>query len=167
MSGSRETVRRLLPRLPWNVVVYDGRCYWCNAKAHWLHEHNFLHDAHEARLFYAQRQSPEARFLHQHFPELRNVDSLVLFEKLPEAEQARHVTGVRVSTKSEAVLRILTKCENVGMSFAARAALALLPRTPMDWYFDWFWRRREQRFGLAQEPLDLTPELKARRWKLR
>ena len=165
--SSRDTVRRLLPRMPWNLVVYDGRCYWCHAKAHWLHERNFLHDTHERRLFYAQRQSAEGRFIQQHFPELRQVDALVLFEKLPEAQQARHPTGIRVSTKSEAVLRILAKCEHPGLSWAAAAGLWLLPRAPLDWYFDRFWARRESRFGLAPQPIELTPELKARRWKMR
>ena len=189
--STRESIRqKIMPTLPWNLVIYDGKCYWCNAKAHWMHDRNFLHDVPEKRLFYAQFQSPEARYIQSHFPQLRpyykssettgdtvssstpnDGGTLVLFEKVEARGSSTSLSGepqydCRISVKSDAILRILSKCEGMAISNFAVFLLYAIPRAIRDLYFDYFWSRREKRFGFAPTSLPLTPELKARRWKM-
>lgn len=114
------------------VLLYDGRCGFCNGTVRFI----LARDAGGAMKF-APLQGTFARDVLARHPELAGVDSIVVVER--EAG-----SGERVFTRSEAALAI---ARYLGGRWRFMEILRLVPRIVRDWAYDRFARVRYRLFG--------------------
>jgi predicted DCC family thiol-disulfide oxidoreductase YuxK len=83
---SSSALKRLAPRLPKNLVLFDGRCYYCNHTVQWVIEHNLKWPkASDNVMHFCPLESPDAQFVLSHFPQSEaggtiETDTLILIE---------------------------------------------------------------------------------------
>ena len=129
-----------LPPSP--VAFFDGPCNLCNRVV------TFLIDRDRAgRLQFAPLQGPTFEGLALRHPELRGVDSFVLWD------------GARVHVRSSAALRTLGV---LGGAWRLLGVLRVLPRPLRDALYDFVARHRYRWFGRADTCRVPTPDLAAR-----
>lgn len=129
-----------LPPSP--VAFFDGPCNLCNRVVTFLIDHDPA-----ARLRFASLQGATfERLAHAH-PELRGVDSFVLWD------------GARLHVRSSAALRTLGV---LGGAWRALRVLLALPRPVRDAVYDFVARHRYRWFGRSDTCRVPTPDLAAR-----
>ena len=113
------------------ILVYDGVCLLCSRWIRFV----LLHD--RARCFrFASMQSSSGRaMLRDHGLDPDDPNSLLLIE------------GSRVSTDSEAILRVLA---GLGGVWRASAVVRLVPRALRDPAYRWLARNRYRWFGRSE-----------------
>ena len=125
------------------IVFFDGECVFCNRAARFLMALDRRGDA----LRYAAMKGEVGRERLVDFPELADVDSIILLE------------GGTVHVRSDAVLRAF---ERMGGLWRVLSVLRLIPRSLRDGAYDWLARNRIRWFGRTDFCGLLTPEQRAR-----
>lgn len=130
------------------VLLYDGRCGFCNRGVQLI----LKHDNRKTMMFAALQGEYGQSILTRH-PELRGVDSLVLVEPLDFA----YLEDVFV--RSDAALRVAAYLG--GIWKIALLAYAI-PRPVRDYLYDQFAKRRYRWFGEHDACLLPAPEVRER-----
>jgi len=129
------------------VVYYDGVCGFCNATVQFLLRHD-----RKGELRFAALQSPAGDAMRDMFPDLRNIDSIILLE----FDRQGVATA---SVRSTAALRI---CSYLGGIWRIPLAAVVLPRGLRDRLYDAFARRRYRFFGRSETCIVPDPESRSR-----
>jgi predicted DCC family thiol-disulfide oxidoreductase YuxK len=129
-----------LPESP--VAFFDGTCNLCNRTVDFLIGHDPA-----GRLRFAPLQGATFESLGRGRPELRGVDSFVLWD------------GHRLHVRSSAALRALGL---LGGAWGMLRLLLAVPRPLRDGVYDFIARRRYGWFGRSEGCRTPTPELAAR-----
>jgi predicted DCC family thiol-disulfide oxidoreductase YuxK len=122
------------------VLLYDGGCGFCAANVQFVLRHD-----RKGTLRFAALQSPFGLAVAARHPELRGIDSMVWVD--PAAPPA----GERVSTRSEAALRVMRYLGGIWTIFTVAR---LVPRPLRDGVYDVIARHRH---ALARRRQCLTP----------
>jgi len=118
-----------------NIVLFDGKCGFCNSSVNLL-----LRLDSSGVLLFAPLQGQTAALLSTTIPEITgDVDTIVFVEELREAKPLMVTT-----VKSEAVFRI---CRVVGGIVGPIAWFSLLPVVLTDFFYDQFAKIRYKIFG--------------------
>lgn len=128
--------------LPPYVTFFDGVCNLCSGAVNFLLDHDRA-----GRLRFAPLQGPTFAALAGEHPELRGVDSFVLWD------------GARAHVRSSAALRAAAA---LGGPWRAFTLLLAVPRPLRDAVYDFVARRRYRWFGRRDACRLPTPELRAR-----
>ena len=113
------------------VLLYDGVCGFCNKGVRTIIRHD-----RQGEMRFAALQSDYGKAVLARYPELRNVDSLVLVERIDGEE--------KVSTHSTAALRIAAYLGGAWKLFLIGYAV---PRPLRDVFYNLFARYRYRLFG--------------------
>src|SRR6185369_14690419 len=130
------------------VLLYDGLCGFCNKSVQMI-----LARDRRGTLRFAALQSAYGEAVKARHPELKDVDSVVLVEGLPDADQER------VFIRSDAALRIAAY---LGGWWKGLLLFRLLPRAVRDFFYDGFARYRYRLFGKYDSCLVPPPEVRSR-----
>lgn len=128
------------------ILFYDGLCGFCDRTVRFI----LRRDPHGSMRF-APLQGSSARKMLSRYPELEEVDSLILVEGAGPDEI--------VFTHSEAILGI---ARYLGGPWALSAVLRLVPRPVRDWGYALFARHRYRVFSRYKECPTPPPELRVR-----
>ena len=129
------------------VLLYDGLCGFCNKTVQTI----LRHDRRGAMRF-AALQSAYGEAVLARRPELRNVDSVVLVERLRDGEE-------RVFIRSDAALRIAAY---LGGWWKLLLVFRVVPRAVRDFFYDLFARYRYKLFGKYDQCLVPPPDVRSR-----
>ena len=130
------------------VLLYDGLCGFCNKSVQMI-----LARDRRGTLRFAALQSAYGEAVKARHAELKDVDSVVLVEGLPDADQER------VFIRSDAALRIAAY---LGGWWKGLLLFRLLPRAVRDFFYDGFARYRYRLFGKYDSCLVPPPEVRSR-----
>lgn len=109
------------------LILFDGYCNLCNGAVQFV-----LKRDRRDRFRFAALSWPAGEALKQHFPELRDVDSIVLYD------------GNKVWVRSDAALRIALK---LGALWPMWGIGFILPRFLRDAVYKWVAKNRYRWFG--------------------
>ena len=115
------------------IVLYDGLCGFCNASVRVILRHD-----RRGTMRFAALQNGYGETVKTRHPELRDVDSLVLVEPVPETGRER------VFIRSTAALRVAAY---LGGWWTFLLVFHLVPRAMRDVFYDAFARCRYRLFG--------------------
>ena len=135
-------------RPPYPVLLYDGVCSFCNSTVKFVLKHD-----HRGSMRFAALQSGYAYDLLQSRPDLRNIDTVVLYEPGEENSEGRFFT------RSKAALRIVSY---LGGLWSLCAVLYVVPRPIRDYLYDTFARYRYRWFGKYDTCPIPSPEVRSR-----
>lgn len=123
------------------VLLYDGLCGFCDGAVQWILEHD-----RRGELRFATLQGDSGQAALARYPELREVDSLILLEGDPGAGEEADATGEerRVRVRSDAALAVASA---MGGVWRVLAVLRLVPRPLRDALYDLFARNRYRWFA--------------------
>lgn len=124
------------------VVLFDGYCNLCNGAVRFLIKRDTA-----GKFVYSALSWPYGEKLKAAFPELREVDSIVLYD------------GNRAHVKSTAALKIAGMMPGL---WPAMKVFLLLPAFIRDAAYDLIARNRYSLFGKKETCMMPTPEIKAR-----
>lgn len=124
------------------MVLFDGYCNLCNGAVRFL-----LKRDRRGKFAYAALSWPYGKSVKAAFPELKDVDSIVLFD------------GNRVFTKSTAALKIAGHMPGL---WPVMKVFLVLPRFIRDAVYDLIARNRYALFGKKDTCMMPTPEIEAR-----
>jgi predicted DCC family thiol-disulfide oxidoreductase YuxK len=130
------------------VLLYDGRCGFCNKSV----QHILRHDK-QKTMFFAALQSDYGKSILTRHPELKGVDSLVFVEPLDFAYLEQ------VFVRSDAALKV---ARYLGGPWSLGLAAYILPRAVRDYLYDQFAKRRYRWFGKYDSCSLPAPEVRAR-----
>lgn len=124
------------------VVLFDGYCNLCNGAVRFLIERDTA-----GKFVYSALSWPYGEKVKAAFPELREVDSIVLYD------------GERFHVKSTAALKIAGMMPGL---WPAMKVFLVLPRFIRDAAYDLIARNRYSLFGKKETCMMPTSEIKAR-----
>jgi len=130
------------------VLLYDGVCGFCNKSVQMILQHD-----RRGTLRFAALQSAYGEAVKARHAELKDVDSVVLVERLPDTREER------IFIRSDAALRIAAY---LGGWWKGLLIFRLLPRAVRDFFYDTFARYRYRFFGKYDSCLVPSPEVRAR-----
>lgn len=130
------------------VLLYDGLCGFCNKSVQMI-----LQRDRRGTLRFAALQSAYGEAVKARHAELKNIDSVVLVERLPDTDEER------VFIRSDAALRIAAY---LGGWWKGLLIFRLLPRAVRDLFYDTFARYRYRLFGKYDSCLVPSPEVRSR-----
>jgi predicted DCC family thiol-disulfide oxidoreductase YuxK len=125
------------------LVLFDGVCNFCNRSVNWI----IRRDPRGYFRFAALQSAAGAELQARHGLDPSALDTLVLIER------------GRPYVKSAAALRILRRLRS---PWRVLYALIVVPRSVMDFAYDWFARRRYRWFGKRDECMVPMPEVRER-----
>lgn len=124
------------------VILFDGYCNLCNGAVRFVLERD------RKEVFdFAALSWPVGEALKSKFPELEDVDSIVLYD------------GEKVFVKSDAALKIAGKLRGL---WPAAGIFWILPRFVRDAVYGWVARNRYRWFGKKDTCMMPTPETQKR-----
>ena len=129
-----------------SVLLYDGVCGFCNKSVQTIIRYDRRRE-----MRFAALQSEYGKSVLARFPELRNVDSLVLVERVNGQE--------RVSTLSTGALRIAAY---LGGIWKICLIAYVIPRPVRDIFYKLFARYRYRLFGKYDSCPLPSPEVRSR-----
>lgn len=130
------------------IVLYDGKCGFCDASVQWLLDHDRAR-----RLVYAPLDGPTAQGIRQRHPRMPlDLDSLVYVETDDRGRE-------RVYWYSRAVLGI---CSNLPLPWRLAVVFRLVPVFLRDLAYRAFARMRYRVFGRLDACRIPTPDERAR-----
>ena len=128
------------------VLLYDGVCGFCNRSVQAIIRYDRRRE-----MKFAALQSEYGKSVVSRHPELRNVDSLVLVERLNGEE--------KISTHSTAALRIAAY---LGGAWKLFLIAHVIPRPVRDVLYNLFARYRYRLFGKYESCPLPSPEIRSR-----
>ena len=128
------------------VLLYDGVCGFCNRSVHTIIRHD-----RRGEMQFAALQSEYGKSVVARHPELQNIDSLVLVERVNGEE--------KISTHSTAALRIAAYLGGWWKFFLIARAI---PRPLRDIFYNLFARYRYRLFGKYESCPIPSPEIRSR-----
>ncbi len=128
------------------VLLYDGVCGFCNRSVQTIIRHDRRRE-----MRFAALQSEYGKSVISRHPELQNVDSLVLVEKVNGNE--------RVSTHSTGGLRVAAY---LGGAWKLFLIAYVIPRPVRDVFYNLFARYRYRFFGKFESCPLPSPEIRSR-----
>lgn len=183
MAHTQEALRRLAAKLPRNLVIFDGVCYYCNHNVQFALKNNFQWDKDSANiLHFSPQQSTDAQYVASHFQNLlRGHDTIILLERRPNKkknkvkawinESSKYGAGsdddIHVYIKSRAVFRIGMKLDHPVYRWASTFAYYCLPKFITDYFYDSKAEKRYLTYGKSNGCIVPTEEMKARLWTLK
>jgi predicted DCC family thiol-disulfide oxidoreductase YuxK len=114
------------------VLLYDGRCRFCDGTVQFILRHD-----RDGSMQFAALDSAFGRDLVQRLPTLAGVDSLILLETTDK-------NRTRVRVRSDAAIAV---ARYLGWPWRALAVIHAVPRPVRDWLYDAFARSRYRLFG--------------------
>ena len=130
------------------VMLYDGVCGFCNKSVKLILDHE-----RRGTMRFAALQSDFAKAVIERHPELRGVDSVVVYERSLE-------TGAeRVFVRSTAAMKLAAY---LGGFWKLFLAFRIVPAPLRDYLYDTFARNRYRLFGRYDACLLPPPEVRAR-----
>ncbi|KAF0249689.1 MAG: putative thiol-disulfide oxidoreductase DCC [bacterium] len=129
------------------VMLYDGVCGFCSQSVQVIIK---LDKRGVIKFAPLQGQFGQAAKLHH--PEIENVDSVIILEKMFDSSE-------RVFVRSDAILRILHHLGGVWRLFKIAY---IVPRSFRDFLYDLFARNRYKVFGKYESCMIPLPEVRAR-----
>jgi predicted DCC family thiol-disulfide oxidoreductase YuxK len=128
------------------VLLYDGVCGFCNRSVQTIIRHD-----RRGKMRFAALQSEYGKSVVSRHPELQNVDSLVLVERVNEEE--------KVSTHSTGALRVAAY---LGGPWKLFLIAHVVPRPVRDVLYNLFARYRYRLFGKYESCPLPSPEIRSR-----
>lgn len=129
------------------VMLYDGVCGFCNQTVQTI-----IKLDKSGKILFAPLQSEFGKAVVLRHPELAQVDSVILLERLSDNSE-------RILVRSEAIITI---AKYIGGIWRLAQLTSIVPRALRDFFYDLFAKNRYKVFGKYDSCMMPTPEIRAR-----
>jgi len=129
------------------VMLYDGICGFCNQTVQTI-----IKLDKRGKILFAPLQSEFGKTVVLRYPELAQVDSVILLERLSNNSE-------RILVRSEAIIAI---AKHIGGIWRLAQLTSIVPRSLRDFFYDLFAKNRYKVFGKYDSCMIPTPEIRAR-----
>jgi predicted DCC family thiol-disulfide oxidoreductase YuxK len=181
---SHAALLKVAPKLPVNLVLYDGVCHYSKHQLTKVLEKNFLREEGSLQaMHFATRQSREGLFVASHLPKaIREMDTLVVIERRASRNSLRKggdAVGLKVAgggqmeytvdvyVKSSAIFRVMMKLDNPAWAGIGAACYYGCPRFLANLYYDRVTASKYGKYGKAPGVIAPTAEMKYWTWKMK
>ncbi|MBK7992085.1 MAG: DUF393 domain-containing protein [Blastocatellia bacterium] len=129
------------------VMLYDGVCGFCNQTVQTI-----IKIDKKGKILFAPLQSEFGKAVMLRHPELVQIDSVILLERLSDNSE-------RILVRSEAIITI---AKHIGGIWQLAQLTSIVPRALRDFFYDLFAKNRYKVFGKYDSCMIPTPEIRAR-----